>query len=103
MLHWNSFWVPNGADGNAPAAPLATPDNPWPVEQILALQTRSWEQMVTAGQAWWSIVTAAWSVPGWALSSWTEALPPPAGEPRPPQPAARRTRPAGTARRKPRA
>lgn len=74
MLHWNSFWVHNGPDGKPAAGPTPALDQPWPLEHLMALQTRNWEHMVAASQAWWSFSTTAWSMPGWVLSNWSRTL-----------------------------
>lgn len=72
MWHWNSLWAP------APGDPPAIDDPalwraPWSPEQVIALQTRSWETMLSAAHSWWSMVLAAWPVAGsWPLPAWSE-------------------------------
>ncbi len=75
MLHWNSFWAPTGPDNQTLIETTPVLKEPWAADQLLALQARSWEQMITASQAWWSLVTAAWAAPAWALGSGGESQP----------------------------
>lgn len=70
MWHWNSLWAP------APGDPPAIDDPalwraPWSPEQLIALQARSWEAMLSAAHSWWSMALSAWPVAnGWSLPVW---------------------------------
>lgn len=70
MWHWNSLWAP------APGDPPAIDDPamwraPWSPEQMIALQTRSWEAMLSAAHSWWTMMLAAWPVASaWPVPTW---------------------------------
>ena len=67
MWHWNSLWA------RAPGDPPTIDDpalwsTPWTTEQALAVQTRSWEAMLSTSHSWWSMLLSTWPmVPTWPL------------------------------------
>lgn len=71
MWHWNSLWAP------APGDPPAIDDPslwraPWSPEQVIALQARSWEALLSTTHSWWTMMLSAWPVgSSWPLPAWT--------------------------------